>query len=64
MRKANRKTNNLIYQRIGEVRLSERDREKARNAVREAETIVNAILWIKEKLGSIGAFLLKPGYRH
>ena len=64
MRKANGKTNDLIYKRIGEVRLSEHERERVRHAIREAEAIVNAILWVKEKVSSVGAYFLKPGFKN
>ena len=64
MRKANRKTNDLIYKRIGEVRLTEHERERVRHAIRDAEAIVDAILWVRDKLSSAGAFFLKPGFRH
>jgi hypothetical protein len=64
MRKANRKTNDLVYKRIGEVRLSEHERERVKYAMREAEAIVNAIFWVKDKVSSIGALVLKPGFKH
>ena len=64
MRKANGKSIDLIYKRIGEIRLNEHERERVRHAIREAETIVDAILWVREKLSSIGTLLLKPGFKH
>jgi hypothetical protein len=64
MRKANRNTDQLINKRLAEVRISERARERASIALRDAEGIVNAIIWIREKLASLGSLLLKPGFKH
>lgn len=65
MRKANRKrVNDAIYKRLAEVRMSERDRERAASAIRHAEVIVDAALWVKERIASLGAVLLKPGFKH
>jgi hypothetical protein len=46
------------------VRLSEHERERVKYAMREAEAIVNAIFWVKDKMSSIGALVLKPGFKH
>ena len=65
MRKANRKrVNDAIYKRLAEVRMSERDRERAASAIRHAEVIVDAAFWVKERIASLGAVLLKPGFKH
>ncbi len=65
MRKANRKrVNDAIYKRLAEVRMSERDRERAASAIRHAEAIVDAVFWVKERIASLGAVLLKPGFKH
>ena len=64
MRKANGKMNDLMNKRIGEVRLNEHERERVRHAIRTADTIVDAILWVREKFASFGASHLKPGFKH
>jgi hypothetical protein len=65
MRIAIRKTaNNAIYKRLAEVRLSERDRQQAAYALRDAEAIVAAAVWVKESFASLGAMLPKPGFKH
>ena len=64
MRKANRKTvNGTLYQRLAQVRMSERERERAAYAIRDAEAIVDAIVWAKEKIASLSASLLRPGFK-
>ena len=65
MRKANRKTvNDAIYRRLAEVPMSDRDRERAISAIRHAEAIVDAVVWGKERIASLGAMLLKPGFKY
>ncbi len=65
MRKANRKTvNDAIYQWLAEGRISEHDRQRAEYALRDAEAIVDAVIWVKERIASLGAMLLKPGFKH
>ncbi|HKA43252.1 MAG TPA: hypothetical protein VKF40_14805 [Burkholderiales bacterium] len=65
MRKANRKNSGrMIEKRLAEARLSERERERAAHALHSAEAIVEAIVWTKEKIASLGAGLLKPGFKN
>ena len=65
MRKAHRKTVNCaIYKEIAELRISEHDRQGAKNALRGAEAIVEAVSWVKEGIASLGTMLLKPGFKH
>lgn len=65
MRKANRKrVNDAIEKRLAEVRISDRDRERAAYAIRNAEAIVDAVVWVRERIASLGALLLKPGFKH
>ena len=65
MRKANRKrVNDAIYKRLAEVPMSDRDRERAISAIRHAESIVDAVVWVRERIASLGATLLKPGFKH
>lgn len=65
MRKANRKNvNDAIYKRLAEVQMSERERERAAYAIRDAEAIVDAVVWVKDRIASLGAMLLIPGFKH
>lgn len=53
-----------IYALIREARMSEFDRQLAINAMRQAEVIADAIVWVKEKVAVLGNFLLKPSLKH
>ena len=65
MGKAHRKTvNSAIHKQIAEMRISEHDRHRAKHALRDAEAIVDAVSWVKERIGSLGTMLLKPGFKH
>jgi len=44
--------------------LSERERRRAKHALRDAEAIADAVIWVKERVASLGAMLLKPGFKH
>ena len=56
--------NSTIRKRLAEVRLSERDRQLAAYALRDAEAIVHAVIWVKERIASLGAALPKLGFKH
>ncbi len=65
MRKAKQNAlDTIVYERISGLRMSEREREIAINAMRKAELIVDGILWVQKKLESLGALLLKPSLKH
>ena len=65
MRKANcKRVNDAIYKRLAEVRMSEHERERATSAIAQAEAIVDAVVWVKERIASLGALVLKPGFKH
>jgi hypothetical protein len=53
-----------IYARIREVQMGEHDRRAALDALRHAEQIAQAILWIKEKFAAFGGLFLKPSLKH
>ena len=64
MRKANvTVSNRLLETRLAETHMSEHDRSSAMSAMRDAEAIADAIVWVKEKVASIGALFLKPGFK-
>lgn len=59
------KIGSVIYDKINAVRMSETERQVAINAMRDADTIVDAILWVTHKVEQLGALLfLKPGIKH
>ena len=53
-----------IYKVLENARLSESDRLVAINAMQNAETIVNAFLWLQEKIEAVGRYFLKPSLKH
>lgn len=63
MRKANCRKS-LICQRLAEMQLSEHDRQLATYALRDAEAIVHAAIWVKERFAVFGGVLLKPVFKH
>jgi hypothetical protein len=53
-----------IYKVLESARLTESDRLVAINAMQDAESIVNAFLWVQEKIAAVGQYFLKPSLRH
>ena len=65
MSKANERTlNTVVYARIREARISEADRQIAINAYRNAEQLVDLVVWMKEKVAALGNAFLKPSLKH
>ena len=65
MRKANERVlDSGIYARLRTVQMSEVDRQTAVAALVQAEKIVDAILWIKQKFADVGHAFLNPSLRH
>jgi hypothetical protein len=59
------KFGSVIMDRINTVQMSASERQAAINAMRDADTIVDTILWITRKIEQIGAFLfMKPSIKH
>jgi len=59
------KFGSVIYDKINTVRMSASERQAAINAMRDADTIVDAILWVTRKIEQVGAFLfMKPSIKH
>ncbi|MCW5576558.1 MAG: hypothetical protein KIT13_10730 [Burkholderiales bacterium] len=59
------KFGSVIYDKINMVRMSESERQTAINAMRDADAIVDAILWMVRKIEQVGAFLfMKPSVKH
>ncbi len=60
-----KKFGSVIYDKINTVRMSASERQAAINAMRDADTIVDAILWVTRKIEQVGAFLfMKPSIKH
>ena len=65
MRKANRKNGaSTINQRLAEVRMNEHDRRRAAHAIQDAEAIVDGVIWVSDRISSLGAILFKPVFKH
>jgi hypothetical protein len=52
-----------IYKLIRQVRMSDADRELAIHALRKAEAIVDAVLWVKGMFSTVGNYFLKPSLK-
>lgn len=57
-------TNSGIYAKIRAVRMPPAERECAIGALHQAELLVDAILWVKEKFSALGHAFLKPSLKH
>lgn len=59
------KFGSVMYDKINDLHLSAIERQAAINAMRDADTIVDAILWVTRKVEQLGAFLfMKPSIKH
>jgi hypothetical protein len=59
------KFGSVIFDKINTVRMTESERQAAIHAMRDADAIVDAILWIMRKVEQLGAFLfMKPSIKH
>jgi len=65
MRKSNQTAvGSDIYELIPAARMNEHERQIAVSALRDAEAIVDAIVWVKDKVAALGDYLLKPSLKH
>jgi len=59
------KIGSTIYDRINTVRMSDAERLTAVHAMKNADAIVDALIWAVQKVEQIGAALfLKPSIKH
>ena len=59
------KLGSTIIGRINSAHLSETERQTALNAMRDAELLVDAFVWVAKKIEQIGQRLfLKPALKH
>jgi hypothetical protein len=56
--------NNVVYQRLAEIQMSPPDRQGAAHAMRDAELIADAVIWVKDRIAALGTLLLRPGFKH
>ena len=65
MRKANGSpSDRLLEQRLAETHMSPRERDRALELMHEADKFADVIIWAKEKIASLGAIFLKPGFKN
>ena len=59
------KNGSTIYAKIEAARLSERERQIAVNAMRNADLIVDGIIWVGKKIEHLsGRLFLRPSLKH
>ena len=59
------KLGSVIIGRIDSVRMSESERQAALNAMRDADLLVDAFVWVAKKIEQLGSRLfLKPALKH
>jgi hypothetical protein len=59
------KIGSTVYDRINMVRMSDAERLTAVHAMKNADAIVDSVLWAIQKIEQIGAALfLKPSIKH
>lgn len=59
------KFGSVIHAKINAVRMSAGERQVAINAMRDADALVDAIVWITRKVEQLGTFLfMKPSVKH
>ncbi len=59
------KIGSTVYGKIQAARMSEQERQTAINAMRNADLIVDGILWLVRKIEHLGERLfLKPSLKH
>jgi hypothetical protein len=55
--------NCVVYRQLDEIRLSDLDRQRARCTLRDAEMLAHAVIWLMERIASLGAAFPKPGFK-
>ena len=58
------RTNCVIYRQLDGVRISELDRRRAAYALRDAEAIVDGMIWVRDRMVSLGTLILRPSFKH
>ena len=59
------KIGSTIYTRIQTIKMSETQRQKALNALYEADLVVDGLIWVAKKIEQLGdRSFLKPSLKH
>ena len=53
-----------VYRRIQEAQMSDIERYAALRALRNAEAMVDFLVWVKSKVTAAGTYFLKPSLKH
>ena len=53
-----------VYRRIQEAQMSDIERQAAFRAMRNAEAMVDFLVWVKSKVTAAGTYFLKPSLKH
>ena len=59
-----KETRSIVYRRLAEIQMSASDRQDSAHAMRDAELIADAVIWVKERIASLGAMLPRLGFKH
>lgn len=63
--KLENKFGSVIYDRLNAVQMSASERQDAVKALRDADALVDGILWFTHKIEQLGSFLfMKPSIKH
>ena len=61
----NIKLGSIVMSRVDSVRMSDSERQVALNAMRNADLLVDAFVWVAKKIEQLGERLfLKPALKH
>lgn len=59
------KFGSVIYDKLNTLQISAIERQAAINAMRDADAIVDALVWVTRKVEQLGvALFLRPGIKH
>lgn len=65
MRKANgNASDRLIERRLAETCMNARDRDRAAELMRDADAFAEAVVWVRDKVASLGDLLLRPDFKN
>jgi hypothetical protein len=59
-----KQVNCIVFRRLAEIQMSPFARQSAAFAMRDAELIADTVIWVKERVMSLGALVLKPAFKH
>jgi len=59
-----KEVNCIVFRRLAEIQMSAFDLQGAAHAMRDAEAIADEMSRAQERVASLGALILKPGFKH